>query len=432
MLIAFRHSLFTAAAAAAALSFTLPVLAQSGVEGDCAADADCADGLICAVVGAEGGCTARACAEGDESCDPTPVCEEVELRACVEPRCQVDADCGAGLTCVVPEDGSLPWCEPQACTTDADCGDASLKCHEETYEECSGGDIALPECPPDTDCEVPVPEESTVECTTYTESYCAPLYVGNCETAADCGEGFDCVPDEACWCSGSGGSAGTGEEPSTGVPTAGAGGAASSDGSAEPAAGATDSTGDEDVAPDETCGCEPTGTNSCVLQEILCEDDAACPEGWSCVEQPTAVVDCDPAGSAEECVQPEPAPSRCEPPLWGGDPRYLGEHDSDGVASDGEVVTDPGTPEEGDSTDPVVDDQTAEEEPAVDEEQPSDEDEEPAAEEEEPADEDEPANAAEDAEDDGGCQVALGSRAGGSALGLLLGLVGLGALRRRR
>ncbi len=128
MLSAFRHSLLSAAAAAAALSFTLPVLAQSGEQGECATDADCADGLVCAVVGAAGACTAPACAEGDESCDPTPVCEEFELRACVEPPCEVDADCGAGRTCVVPEDGSMARCEPKACTTDADCGDASLKC----------------------------------------------------------------------------------------------------------------------------------------------------------------------------------------------------------------------------------------------------------------------------------------------------------------
>ena len=196
MLIAFRHSLFTAAAAAAALSFTIPVLAQSDEEGACAADADCAEGLVCAVVATMGTCTGNACAEGDESCDPTPVCEEFERRACVEPPCEVDADCGAGLTCVVPDDGSIAWCEPKACTADADCGDASLKCYEETYEECIGGGVAPePDCPPDTDCAVPVPDESTVECTTYTESYCAPLYVGNCETAADCGEGFDCVAD---------------------------------------------------------------------------------------------------------------------------------------------------------------------------------------------------------------------------------------------
>ncbi|MBN2194708.1 MAG: hypothetical protein JW751_17970 [Polyangiaceae bacterium] len=417
MHITFHHPFFAAAAAVAVLSFTVPVLAQSAEGRTCEVDADCEEGLVCRVVGATGGCSAPTCPEG-EDCDVEPVCEETEWRACVAPPCTTDEDCGAGLTCVLPEDGSLSWCEPKACTTDADCGDASLKCFKETWEECSHSGVAMPDCAPDAeDCPKPEPAERSEDCTTLTESYCAPRYLGPCETAADCGAGFDCVPEQVCWCSGSAGSAGTSSSSAAGGASSSGSesepsdpsGAAPDEGPAESDAGAGDTDGDdEDVSEDVACGCELTGTNYCAVQEIPCEDDAACPEDWSCVEPDTAAVDCDPAGS--ECIAPEPMPSLCEPPSWGGDQWYTVGLDGGGQGS--AVSAEPTRPED------VLDD---------DEDDDTTGDAQAGATEEEAG-----ADAAEDASEDGGCQVAMGSQGGGSALGLLLGLVGLGALRRRR
>lgn len=394
------HPFLAAAAAAATFAFSAPVLAQSS---ECESNSDCSDGWICAVVGSWGSCSAPTCPEG-ESCAAEPVCVEGEIRECVAPPCAGDADCGPGLTCVVPDDGTLAWCEPKACTADADCGDEALKCVEDNWEECTGTGVSEPSCPLGTDC--PEPEAVTEECTTHTERLCAPRYVGPCETAADCGAGFDCVPEEDCWCMGSGGatsseglpepSPGMGGADVVGSGTGGAGTGAMP--GEEPPTGGTD-TGSRDLSTEPECACEPTGTSYCVLQELPCETDAACPEGWSCVSGPTAVVDCEPAGPAAECVQPEPEPSRCEPPVWRGWVTLGGsdESDSDGVGVGSTIAPRPA--EDGDATEDLSE---------VD------------------------AGSVADAEEDVGCQVAMGSRAGGSALGLLLGLVGLGALRRRR
>ncbi len=421
-----RHPFLAAAAAAAAFAFSAPVLAQTS---ECESNSDCSEGLICAVVGSWGACSAPACPEGGD-CDVEPVCEEGEIRECVEPPCAVDADCGAGLTCVVPDDGSLAWCEPSPCTVDADCGDEALKCFEDTWRECTGSaEPTADACPPGSDCPEPEAVEITEDCTTYTERFCAPKYVGPCETADDCGEGFDCVPAESCWCTGSGGGedmpiprSGTGGASSEDRPdtSSGVGGAPAEDDTVEPSTGATDSGGDVPAEP--TCGCEPTGTNYCELQELPCETDAACPEGWSCVSGPTAVVDCDPGGPEEDCVQPEPEPDHCEPPEWGGWVTLGGSDDSDSPGAGGEVTTDPRPAEDGDKVDDLDEGEGG---AANDDEEPADDDEDDGA-------DDVAAGNAADAEDDSGCQVAMGSRAGGSALGLLLGLVGLGALRRRR
>jgi len=74
---------------------------------------------------------------------------------------------------------------------------------------------------------------------------------------------------------------------------------------------------DEPVPPE--CTCEPTGERSCRPLEIACEDDSACPAGWTC-EQSTADVPCtyDPTTGETVCDDPvDPGPGQCTPPYWG-------------------------------------------------------------------------------------------------------------------
>ncbi len=291
----------TAFTAVLTLSFT----ALAAPEGaDCKVDADCDGELLCEVTGAFGGCSAPACQPGQDC--PEPVCETGEIRSCVAPPCQSDADCGAGLRCVrdtfesctdcdVPAGDPVPAecgtcetesytaCVPKPCATDDDCGDPNLVCIEETWESCSG-DVAL--CGPGEKCPEPV-----TSCQTESISFCAPKYVAPCQEAADCGAGFDCVPEESCGCSGSAG----GTDPDR--PDA--------DPMPEPI---------EPVPPEESCSCEPTGRNYCEPHEIECPNGDECPVDWECTTDGVNPTACPPG---IDCPVPEPPTPTCLPPMWG-------------------------------------------------------------------------------------------------------------------
>ncbi len=302
----------------------------------CATDADCADGDAC-VFYDDCDCDY----EADPWCCPG-VCEPIGVGPIEDFECETDADCGEGWACergadeicstwacadgedcpepeVVCETWEYAYCMPDLieCSTDADCPD-DLTCFTYEYEECSGGGSMG--CAPGEDCPDVDFEE---ECTSVSESFCAPAYIGPCEADADCGEGFACVPEEVCWCGGSdagGGSSGSGggevppplpDDPD--APDAGSG----DDGGS----------GDEDT-PDggwdrepseEDCGCEETGAFYCEPQEIICADDSECPDGWACESWGDSAVSCYEDESGEViCDEPETDDTMyCIPPEWG-------------------------------------------------------------------------------------------------------------------
>jgi hypothetical protein len=231
----------------------------------CATDADCGAGLVCETVGG----TACACAAG-ESCDCP---EATELKACMPGPCESDTDCGDGLICVSYE---VPCATPAiACTPDSEC----------------------PEPPP---------------CTPTTASVCAPRWVLPCEQASDCGEGFTCDPIEVCTCSGGA------SEPATPVPAPPDSGSGDSGSSGSGDSGSSGSSDSEAPPPPEDCTCAPGEEFACRPVEVACEDDAACPSGWSCIKaDAVSTPPCAPDQPCDPLPPQEPMTSgTCAPAGW--------------------------------------------------------------------------------------------------------------------
>jgi MYXO-CTERM domain-containing protein len=403
------RSLTASSLAAAALGFAWLCPAQAHAQA-CETDADCAQGLVCEVVGAIA-CAVPDCPPGEECPEPEP-CEPEEFSECV----------------------------PGPCTSDADCGEG-LKCLSVSSETCTGSAMA---CDPDDE-ECVVVEVEPV-CETVTEQYCAPDWVGECEADADCGEGFTCVAAEICECSS--GERSDEAEPGVEVDPA-------PDSEAEPAPDPeAEPAPDPDAVPEQEpepvpepiCECYPTGEKYCEPKEVACESAADCPEGWTCEQVGAVAVACTVPddGSEPVCEPAEDPVYQCMPPYWEmvrgaaggidessalqGDPTSAGPgaEDPDGETWAGEESG--GAEEEPTESTPgdepsVTEDADAEsssgDEPSVTDE-PSGSDDEPAA----------SAPAGERSEDEGGCQMSAGSP--GSLLALwALGLIGA-ALRRRR
>jgi hypothetical protein len=233
----------------------LPVLliglsGQANAYNDCESDTDCIDGFVCEVMEV-GVCEVAACPDGMEC--PEPYCYTENVGACVPTSCDSDADCGEGLRCMAV-----------------------------TFDECPTMP-ADPPCIDGEDCPEPEPVEEP-ECETTTENYCLPPYVAPCTVDADCGEGFECIEEELCRCSG--------YDP--GAP------------------------GDPET-PEPDCTCEPSGELHCVPVEVECESDDVCPDGWTC-EIGDVAVPCtyDPETGEEHCDEPEPEDELglCYPPFW--------------------------------------------------------------------------------------------------------------------
>lgn len=226
---------------------TLAVAGQARAYEECDTDADCVDGFRCEVMEIDA-CPDVVCPEGEECPEPDP-------RTC--------------------ETETFGMCVPAPCTTDADCGEG-LQCLAVTYENCP----AVEPCSPSGDCGEPEP---SVECEEVVEYLCLPTFMAPCETAADCGEGFECREDEICGCSG-------------GIP-------------ADP----------EEPAPEPECTCEPTGDRYCAPIEVECTDDTACGAGWTCEIYGDAPVTCydDPESDEPVCEEPTLADHGvCLPPYW--------------------------------------------------------------------------------------------------------------------
>lgn len=365
----------------------------------CATDADCDHGYSCEMVG---GCPAIDCAEGSDcepiECDPASACVPVT-------DCDADADCAEGWKCA-------------------------------SHEQADCDDIAEPTCAPGEDCVKP---EEPVDCNTVTVTYCAPPWALPCEEAADCGAGFDCVEQIAMSCSGSSG--GGGSDPGEPTPE-GDPGPAEADGGAgfaPPADG-------DPLPPDDpgSCTSTPTGEFRCELIETTCATNADCAAGLSCQESPSDAVCTSSGGAAPdsagdaagaggagsggaggddgaaerpappECETPEPT-FACAPPNYFDGYGYGWGYDLDGrdeSTSGGGVVTpDSGSNSDGDPNGAP---------PAS----PTDDDGELASGEEGAA------GSGMMSESSSGCSATSSSRASGSALLMVLAVLGL-ALRRR-
>ena len=339
-----------------ALSSLLVLPGLAHAEKTCTADTDCAKGWTCQVSGAVD-CAVPACPPG-EKCESQP------------------ADCGHAES---------KSCQPAACHADSDCAEGMV-CYTFTSQSCSSSDCAEGrECP-----------EPASNCTSSTQSLCAPRYVLPCTTASDCGSGFRCESTEQCSCSGSAG----GSAPSPGTN------------------GSNASAGSASTPPPETsCTCEPSKEKSCHTDPVTCAADSDCLAGWTCVafvsNPPCASGGFDPApgagaqGGATPTPTPDcPAPTetkQCAPPYYAlvGDSRGIG-HDSLGIPTSGSGTN------EGASDGAIP----------------------PTA--NNPGDKGSTAAGDGDSSSSAGCSVTPGARTTGSTLALF-GVLGLfSALRRRR
>ena len=304
----------------ACMLFTAPAFAQSD---ECTTDADCSNGYTCEEIGAET-CPAIACAPGEE-CEQ-PDCDSQVIMGCVPPppeQCdpaQGSMACGGGLVCVTytfeacsgggssvgggsVEPGGDGGGEPPSMGSGEDGMTGSDMGSD---DEDNGGREGGPD------------DEPNYECMTEQESYCVPPYLAPCQADADCGAGFTCEADVIC-------------EPC-----------------AVSATCMIDENGNEVCEEEPTdceSSCEPSGTSYCQIQEVMCDSDADCAQGFICEsfgggEDVGAPCYTDEMGNTN-CEEPEPSTpeSYCLPADWerwvGG---YGGGAEEGGVDYDSAVT----------------------------------------------------------------------------------------------
>ncbi len=107
-----------------------------------------------------------------EACDPNAVCE---IEGCQQTTQEA--------YCVL----STPFCE-DGCDND-------FSCIEITLDRCEENNQAVSMCDENGEnCITPKP----APCTPVSNDYCAPGFVGKCESDVDCGSGFTCNKSERC------------------------------------------------------------------------------------------------------------------------------------------------------------------------------------------------------------------------------------------
>lgn len=207
-----------------------------------------------------------------------------------------DGDCQAS-SCETVE---YEYCERAACETDADCG-GTMVCHTSVHAACPPAACVDETCEPSPGC---VETEIT---------QCTPRSELPCQTADDCGAGYDCVEAVTCTCSGTS----PGATPDPGAPVDAP---IAAPPSTAPTPSAAPIPSDTAPAPPEDCSCTPSGINYCQLEELECETDADCPADFNCIASPSSCwQDSDGNGGCIErtamCYPPsEPGGGRGEPP----------------------------------------------------------------------------------------------------------------------
>jgi hypothetical protein len=284
----------------ACIGFVQPAAAQQSCKGD----ADCLKGFVCETNTMP--CAVSAPCRDGEKCPDAVACEPAEYSQCVSGPCTRDADCADGMVCLT-----------------------------QSSQVCSGA--APVACIKGQECVAPEP----AQCSTVTESECVPKYQAPCVQDADCGEGFTCVQGQECWCSGSAGVRDSGQANGAASGSGTGGKAGSADTAAAADAGAPDSPTSSD------CGCKPSGTFHCDMQDITCDTNANCPSGWTCEESRTNAVDiaCGglllaDGGVTTVCADAgptEPAPKQCMPPYYNTYGVSRGNDSTVGTASKGET-----------------------------------------------------------------------------------------------
>lgn len=305
---------------------------------ECESDRDCPADYVCMMA-----CPDIACEPDDEDCDASCVgtCEPDHWEG--DGTCADDSDCAAGSYCLTFEyevcHDRAPGCEPGTECRDEDDGGHGDGCRTHTdsacvpdwFRPCENDD----ECEDGLDCSAfeethceptspPCPEPDEEHCgdadrepsceTVTTEAYCLPAYLAPCEVDADCGDGFECVLEEWCWCDG-----------------------------AEPP-------GDDGDEADPHCGCETGDTGWCAVIPAPCDEDADCDDGWTCASsgdavEPTCPVTPDGETDCDDPARPEDdgADGICAPPYW--DEAFFGGGSGDG-REDGEPIAEGGDADE--------------------------------------------------------------------------------------
>lgn len=129
---------------------------------------------------------------GETTCDDGYVCTTMET-ACPEIACE-------GEECPVCDPSSFQMCTPASCETEADCAEymecyayERLECPERVELACLDGET-------DEECGLRAEVWEAEECVSTEIKECTPRWYNACETASDCGDGFDCVAHEICEC----------------------------------------------------------------------------------------------------------------------------------------------------------------------------------------------------------------------------------------
>lgn len=257
-----------------------PANADEAEDMACESDADCPDGYGCMMIGC-----ACLCPEGEE-CEPCDCPEDGEGwcgyigdddYGFYGGECDANDDCPVGFAC---EMITMPCAAP-------DCLPCTCEACDPDDEECDPEACECPECPEPEPCDS---EEIGI---------CVYDMV-DCETDADCGEGFECLEVEECWGSGGGCACECACE-------------ACPDGEECPPCECPDcDCGDEEFEE----GCETVGS-FCAPKEQVCDTDDDCLDGWECMFMATGG-----GGSDCMCLTCEPGeecpPCDCddEPEEW--------------------------------------------------------------------------------------------------------------------